>query len=164
MSEQNYMTRQDVEEYVKEQIELLRSQVKCDIKDIQEESNSSIIKKLDEIKNDIKETQKSQDSRIEKIEDRQRKLEPEVSYVKEKANEYKITLDKIDEKLSRCITCDNLEEKLQKPLKCINDSITDLKHRPDSEKAQIASKILWIVIGVAFTAVVSLILSKIGLL
>ena len=158
MSE-NYITREEVETLLKEHSMKLKAEIESNIRADQKENSSEIIKKIDELKLEIKDTQKKTDDRLTKLEKTDIERKTKLEFIKEKADEYKATLDSISAKLDRCITCDNLEEKLPKYIKDLTDSVNDLKNRPDKEKAGLFDKIGWTIAAAVIAGVVGYVLN-----
>lgn len=157
------LSRELIDEIVEDKLKLFKLEVEKKISDAKSGAQSAVLAKLDEIRVELKESQKNQGERIGVLEREKTKMEFEVQHFKEGMEHNNAMLNKIDEKLDKCITVDNLEEKLQKPLQEIKDSVTELKNVPNKKKADWVDKVVWTIAGIVLAAVGALVLKQIGL-
>lgn len=152
-----------IEEIIENKLKLFRLEIEQRIADVNSGAQGAVLQKLDEIREELRESQKNQGERIGKLESDKTKMDCEFKHIKEEISSSNSILNKIDEKLDRCITIDNLEEKLQKPLQEIKDSVTELRNTPSKEKAGWLDKIVWAILGTLLATVVALVLKQIGM-
>ena len=160
---EEFMTKAEVEELLKDKFEIYKMEVDCLIRSAKENATSVVLSRLDDIRAELKESQKNQGERIGELEKERTKMGYEIQHFKEGMEHNNSMLDKIDEKLDKCITTDNLEEKLQRPLQEIKDSVVELKVTPDKKKSEWIDKVIWAIAGIVLASIVGLVLKSVGL-